>query len=204
MAINLLPWRETIYWKKRSIFSRLLLFSLIGAVFILWLILAVISERKNKLLSDQQILSKQIQFFQKKNKEQGQFIGDQKRQKQIKLITNVFEKEDEMSVFLENLGNMELKGIYLTQLFFEKKQLNVKGVAISILNIFQFATKLREFPMVKAVQFAGAELLNEPIDSSARNHEWMKFDLEINMTLQNNLKTLTSLRGQRGNPNLRC
>lgn len=162
MTINFLPWRETAYARKQRIFSALLLMGLILAVVILWTMEVSISHRKKKIQQEQQMLSKQIQIFQEKNKTQkDRFLGDQKKDERLKWVANISKKERHLPLFLEKLGKTHLRTVYLTQIIFEKDQLNLKGVAASVLNIFHFMETLKDFPLVGEVLFSGAEKIQK-------------------------------------------
>lgn len=162
MAINFLPWREAEYAKKQQRFLSIFLMGLVLTIAIIWIMNQHMKQKKQTARQAHQLLLEKIQIAQNRSQEVV-FNGDQKKQEKLLWISGIFHKEHKLALFLERLGKMDFRELYLTNLSFEKGELKLQGIAVSILKAFYFMSDLKQFPELKQVQFLGAETLQEGV-----------------------------------------
>lgn len=179
MAVNLLPWREERYVRKLKLFSITLLIGLSLAVMILGMMKMVLVQKKKNLQQNQALLLKKIQQVKEKQAQQAaELLQSQKKQGQRNCILTISKKEEVLRLLLESLGEIPFKTVYLTHLIFEKNQLQLKGMARSVLSLSQFMNALKKLPMARDVKFSGAETIESQPPSQENA---IAFSLEVNL-----------------------
>lgn len=182
MAINLLPWREALYIKKRQVFLCLLLLSLIVFAVIWSKVEIYLSDQKKRIHFERQFVISKLQALQQQNKENaGRVLGNEKTGMQLKRIQRILEKQRRLFIFLNQLSEIQFKAGFLTGISFENDQLYLKGTAESMEMIFSWVGQLKKLSVVKVAQLLSAEQITADSLSETNDRVEKNFNLTIRL-----------------------